>query len=206
MKKAGARSIRGIILFLATRFCLHAEPAPPFPASARARELIQAYHLDYLPGESGYYGNLQVSSLEVEAAGRRLKAHSSIYYLLTREAPLNYLHRLDSDDVHILLEGGPVEYLIFHPDGKVERRVLGRNAAAGESLMVSVPGGCWKALRLLPSAPYALMANILTPQWTPGGVKIGAGPAFLRRYVQRASWASPDFLRALIGPNWQPER
>lgn len=179
-----------------------AESAPPLPADAHARHLIETYHLEYLPGESGYYGQLKVSDLEVVAAGKALKAHSSIYYLLTREAPVNYLHRLDSDDSHVLLEGGPVEYLIFHPDGKVERQVLGRDLQAGETLMISIPGGCRKALRLLPSAPYALLANVLTPQWTPSGCQIGAGPAFVRKYAGTAPWATPDFLRTLIGPNW----
>ncbi len=185
---------------------VRAESPPPFPANAHARGLIDTYHLQYLPGESGYFGQLTISALDVAAEGKALKAHSSIYYLLTREAPVNYLHRLDSDDVHVLLEGGPVEYLIFHPDGKVERRVLGRDLQAGETLMISIPGGCWKALRLLPSAPYALMANVLTPQWTPDRVQIGAGPAFLHKYTGGAPWATGDFLRALIGPNWREQQ
>jgi predicted cupin superfamily sugar epimerase len=171
-------------------------------ADARARELIEAYHLQYLPGESGYYGQVSVSNTDIIAAGKARKAHSSIYYLLTREAPVNYLHRLEPDDVHVLLEGGPVEYLIFHPGGKAERRVLGRDLKAGQSLMISIPGGCWKALRLMPGAPYALMANVLSPQWTPDSVQIGAGPPFIRQYTGRAPWASADLLRALIGPTF----
>jgi len=181
------------------------EPPPALPADSHARELIAKYNLNYLPGESGYYGQLKISDLEVNFHGEKLRAHSSIYYLLTREAPINYLHWLRSDDTHILLEGGPVEYLIFHPDGKVERQVLGRDTTAGQTLVISIPGDCRKALRLLPGAPYALMSNVLTPQWTPDGVKIGAGPAFVKKYVSTAPWATADFLRELIGPNWRPE-
>ena len=199
--------MKGLLILALALFLVEAvrgDDVPAPPADAHARELISKYHLQYLPGESGYYGQLNISGLGVASAGKMLKAHSSIYYLLTREAPINYLHRLDSDDVHILLESGPVEYLIFHPDGSVERRVLGSDFSAGQSLMISIPGGCWKALRLLPSAPYALMANVLTPQWTPDGVHIGAGPAFIGKYAKAAPWATDDFLRSLIGPNWHP--
>ena len=73
---------------------------------------------------------------------------SQVYYMLTRDRPVNYLHWLASDDTHILIEGGPVDYFIFHPDGRVGKFVLGRNVAAGERPVVAVPGGCWKALRL----------------------------------------------------------
>ncbi len=68
--------------------------------------------------------------------------------MLTRERPINYLHWLASDDTHILIEGGPVDYFIFHPDGRAEKLTLGMDLAAGERPVIAVPGGCWKALRL----------------------------------------------------------
>jgi hypothetical protein len=70
--------------------------------------------------------------------------------------------------------------------------------------VVAVPGGCWKALRLHDGASYALMANALSPEWTPDRVKIGAGEDWLRRYSGAAPWASRENLRVLIGPNWKP--
>ena len=69
--------------------------------------------------------------------------------------------------------------------------------------MLSVPAGDWKALRLAPEADYALIANILTPEWTADRVAIGAGDAFLSRYRDAAPWATEPFLRELIGPNWR---
>ncbi len=173
------------------------------PADRRADELISLLHLEPLAGESGYFGGVHVSDLEVASAGNPLKAHSSIYYLLTRDKPINYLHRLESDDTHVLLEGGPVDYYIFHPDGTAERQTLGRDLAGGQRLMISIPGGCWKALRLRPEAGHALMANVLSPQWTPGGVVIGGGADFVARFTRAAPWADETFLRELIGPNWR---
>jgi len=177
---------------------------PPPPAAPRARELIAELKLGYLEGESGYFGFLGRSAQTVEVDGRRLAAQSRIYYLLTAELPVNYLHWLASDDTHLLLEGGPVDYFLFHPDGRAERVTLGRDAAAGQQPLVAAPAGCWKALRLHPGATHALLANVLTPEWTADRVTIGAGADWIARYRGAAPWATEDFLRALIGPNLRP--
>ena len=122
-----------------------------------------------LPKESGYLGVIGVSAQKVVIGGQNLAIQSQDYYMMTRERPINYLHWLAPDDTHILLEGGPVDYFIFHPDGGVEKFTLGHDVAAGlrpgrpgprrllEGAVVS-PGG----------AGYALMANALSPEWTAG--------------------------------------
>jgi predicted cupin superfamily sugar epimerase len=181
---------------------LAAESLPPRPANPAVRDLIARLHLEYLPGESGYFGFLGRSDQKVTVDGRELAAHSRIHYLLTAEAPINYLHWLASDDTHVLLEGGPVDYFIFHPDGRAEQVTLGRDAAAGQQLSVTIPGNCWKALRLHPGASHVLLLNVLSPEWTPDRVKIGAGPDFIARYAGRAPWATETALKELVGPNW----
>jgi uncharacterized protein len=178
--------------------------AAPVGSDARARELIQTLHLMVLPEESGYLGLIGDSAQKVQVDGQALKVQSQVYYMLTRDRPVNYLHWLASDDTHILIEGGPVDYFIFHPDGHAEKLELGRDVAAGERPVVAVPGGCWKALRLHDGAGYALMANALSPEWTPDRVRIGAGEEWLKRYTGAAPWATKENLRALIGPNWKP--
>lgn len=182
---------------------LAAAPVPP-PAAPRARELIAALKLDYLEGESGYFGLLGRSVLTVGVGGRDLAAQSRTYYLLTAELPVNYLHWLASEDTHILLEGGPVDYFIFHPDGRAEKVTLGRDLAAGQQLVVTAPAGAWKALRLHAGATHVLLANVLSPEWTPDRVKIGAGAEWIARYRGAAPWATEAFLRSLIGPNYRP--
>jgi len=172
--------------------------------NARAGELVRALHLTVLPKESGYLGLIGQSAQTVSIDGRTLAVQSQVYYMLTRDRPVNYLHWLASDDTHILIEGGPVDYFIFHPDGQVEKVVLGRDVSAGERPVVAVPGGCWKALRLHDGVSYALMANALSPEFTPDRVKIGEGPAWVARFAGKAAWANPATLRALIGPNWVP--
>lgn len=178
--------------------------AEPIGTDARAGELIRALHLSVLPKESGYLGLIGSSAQKIPVDGKPIAVQSQVYYMLTRDRPINYLHWLASDDTHILIEGGPVDYFIFHPDGRVEKITLGRDVSAGQRPVIAVPGGCWKALRLHPGASYALMANALSPEWTAGRVKIGAGPEWIKRYANAAPWATEDTLRTFIGPNWQP--
>ena len=177
--------------------------ATPSP-DARATQIIHDLNLKPLPKESGYLGIIGVSDQILTDHGRQLADQSQNYYLLTRDKPINYLHWLEPDDTHILIEGGPVDYFIFHPDGRAEKITLGMNLAAGERPVVAVPGGCWKALRLHDGASYALMANTLSPEFTSDRVKIGAGADWVKRYTNAAPWATPETLRAFIGPNWQP--
>jgi len=181
-----------------------AAPTHDAKLDARARELIRLLHLEVLPKESGYLGIIGKSTQLVTVDGHPLAVQSQNYYMLTRERPINYLHWLASDDTHILIEGGPVDYFIFHPDGRAEKVTLGMDLGTAERPVVAVPGGCWKALRLQDGARYALMANTLSPEFTPGRVKIGEGAAWLKRYAGNAPWASEAMLRELIGPNWQP--
>lgn len=194
---------RLLLLFCIVTLALRAAELSP-PAAARPRELIASLKLEFLPGESGYFGFLGRAARTVRVGDRDLAAQSRIYYLLTAELPVNFLHWLDADDTHILLEGGPVDYFIFHPDGRADKVTLGRDLAAGQQLVVAVPSGCWKALRLHPGATHVLLANVLSPEWTPDRVKIGAGADWVSRYRDRAPWATESFLRELIGSNFQP--
>jgi len=178
--------------------------AAPVGSAERASELIRVLKLEPLPKESGYLGLIGESAQKVQVDGRNLRVQSQVYYMLTRERPINYLHWLAPDDTHILIEGGPVDYFIFHPDGRAEKLVLGTDVAAGQRPVIAVPGNCWKALRLHEGARYALMANALSPEFTPDRVRIGAGVAWVKRFSGAAPWATPDNLRALIGPNWIP--
>lgn len=194
------RSLMVVAIGLLGLATLHA--APQVGSDARAKELIRRLNLQGLPKESGYLGIVGRSAQIVTVDGQQLAVQSQNYYMLTRERPINYLHWLAPDDTHILIEGGPVDYFIFHPDGRAEKIALGMDLAAGQRPMVAVPGGCWKALRLRDGVGYALMANALSPEFTPDRVKIGAGADWVKRYSGSASWATPKILRELIGPNW----
>jgi uncharacterized protein len=189
-----------VVIGLAALASLHA--APQVGSDARAKELIRSLNLQVLPKESGYLGIVGRSTQIVTVSGQQLAVQSQNYYMLTRDRPINYLHWLAPDDTQILIEGGPVDYFIFHPNGRAEKVTLGTDLAGGQRPIVAVPGGCWKALRLRDGVSYALMANALSPEFTTDRVKIGAGADWVKRYAGSASWATPKALRELIGPNW----
>ncbi len=197
------RALVWVAIGLAALSATAAAPVDNASRDARARELIRLLQLKLLPGESGYLGIIGKSAQVAVVDGHPLAVQSQNYYMLTGERPINYLHWLASDDTHILIEGGPVDYFIFHPDGRAEKLTLGMDVAAGERPVIAVPGGCWKALRLRDGAGYALMANMLSPEFTPDRVRIGEGSAWLKRYTGKAPWASEKMLRELIGPNWR---
>jgi len=178
-------------------------PASPAPTDARAAEIIRILHLHVLPRESGYLGIIGVSAQRVMVGGRSLAVQSQNYYMLTRERPVDYLHWLAPEDTHILVEGGPVDYYIFHPNGTSEKITVGFDYAGGQRPAIVVPAGCWKALVLHPEARFALLVNTLSPEFTPDRVRIGAGAAWIRKYLGSSPWATQSFLSKLIGPNMQ---
>ena len=194
----------GFLLVLLAAAVLRADEPVPVPSDPQARAWKDELKMSYLPKESGFLALISTSQLRAPYKGRIQYLQGQVYYMLTRELPVNYLHWLEPDDTHILLDGGPVDYFIFHPDGRVEKVTLGRDVAHGQVLVVPVPGNCWKALRLHPGAGYALMANVLSPDWSPQGVHIGAGARWIAKYQGAAPWATADFLRGLIGPNFEP--
>ncbi|MDE1154299.1 MAG: cupin domain-containing protein [Acidobacteriaceae bacterium] len=179
------------------------KPKIKLDSDDRAEQIIEALDMKVLVGESGYLGIYGRTPLEITLNHRSLAVQNQVYYLLTRDRPMNYLHWLEPADTQVLIEGGPVDYYIFHPDGSVEMRTLGMNFGSGQEPMVAVPPGCWKALVLHPEARYALMANVLSPEFTTDRVRIGAGQDWIARYAGKASWATPERLREFIGPNWR---
>lgn len=167
-------------------------------ASSRAEYWRRTLRLEPLPVESGWWAPRSRSDLSVAEGGDTLAAHNSIYYLLDAERPVNYWHRLASDDVHVLIEGGPVEYLLANDAGTLERRVLGTDADAGDQPMVVCPAGTTKALRLIDPQAYALIGSVVTPGWAPERVRFAA-PVIPDE--QRPAWLEPETIAALTSPD-----
>ncbi|MDA0348766.1 MAG: cupin domain-containing protein [Verrucomicrobia bacterium] len=173
------------------------------PNKNRLESLKTRLGLRPLGGEGGLFTEAYVSNLMVEATDGPSPASNCIYYALTKDQPQNHLHHLVSDDYHILIEGGPADYYIFHPEGKAESITLGCDLEAGQKMVVATPANCWKAIRLNLHAKYVLIGSVVTPAWNPNRITIGSGQSFIDTYVGKADWATTEFLRSLIGPNWE---
>lgn len=154
-------------------------------------------------GESGLIKKIATSALKVRQKCKAFKANSSIYYMLTKEYPINYLHWLAMDDIHIICKGGSLSYYVFNEDGTSKQHTVGSDIARGELLTLAIPAGSWKALKLNDGVEFALMVSVLTPEWTKKRVVIGAGREFIEKYKYTSEWATPEFLMELIGPNFK---
>lgn len=125
-------------------------------------EIIEHLNLELHPSEGGYFRRTYESSLCVgEEAGSR-KLLTSIYYMLTDDSPVGYLHKNKSDIIHYHHLGSSITYVIVSPEGVLSKKIVGSNLAAGEQLQLVVPGGYWKASRLN-SGEYSLISEAVVP-------------------------------------------
>ncbi len=90
------------------------------------------------------------------------KLYSSIYYLLTIDSPIGYLHVNQSDIIHFFQLGDPVLYTLVSPDGKMRQITLGSEIGKGHQLQLVVPSGWWKASELK-SGDYGLISEAVSP-------------------------------------------
>ncbi len=122
-----------------------------------AQDWVAKLGLELHP-EGGYFKRIYTAPQTHAAPQGERPLCTSIYYLLTREQPLGGLHRNRSDILHYFLDGGPLEYLLLGADGALRRERLDAQAR-----FLLVPGGCWKASRLIEGAGHALIAEVVTP-------------------------------------------
>ncbi len=126
--------------------------------------------------EGGYYTRTYQSPLQMtidagvksESALHRSKDSSkrclltSIYYMLTDDSPIGYLHKNGSDIIHYYHAGSALKYILLSADGRLEEKYLGNNLEKGQQLQLVVRAGCWKATELL-GGEYALISEAVSP-------------------------------------------
>ena len=111
---------------------------------------MRELHSKFLPKELGYLGLIGESVQKVEVEGHQLAIQSPAHCRLTRDRPINYLRWLVPDDTHILIEGEPVDYFIFHPVGHVDKVTLERDIAKATAARGCRSRRLLKVLRLHP--------------------------------------------------------
>lgn len=125
-------------------------------------ELIQALGLAPHPKEGGYFKRTYTSGSFVEHTAGQRPLMSSIYYLLTEDHPIGYLHKNTSDIVHCYHLGSPIRYLIISAEGNLTERILGPDVLNGHSPQLLVRGGEWKAAQLC-GGEYGLISEAVSP-------------------------------------------
>jgi predicted cupin superfamily sugar epimerase len=153
----------------------------------RARELIERLGLIPHP-ERGFYVETYRAPLAVGGLphGGARASSTAIYFLVTRDQPTTYLHRLKSDEVFHLYEAGPLEVLLLGAeDGEVRR--LGVDVAAGERPQLVIPAGTWFAVELAPAASHCLFGCTVAPGFDFADFELAEGPELAARHPAHAA-------------------
>jgi predicted cupin superfamily sugar epimerase len=133
--------------------------------------------------EGGYFRRTYQSDLTASLAYGERRLLSSIYYLLTDDSPIGFLHRNRSDILHYFQGGSPLHYLIVHPDGRLEEPVLGYDLARGQQLQLMVKSGCWKASEL-PVGEFGLISEAVVPGFEYADMELATRGLIQRFYPQ----------------------
>jgi predicted cupin superfamily sugar epimerase len=164
--------------------------------TSRVRELIDTLGLLPHP-ERGFYGETYRAGTRVTArshAGDR-HAATAIYFLVTAEEPVTSLHRLKSDEVFHLYEGGPLEIVRLHADGGWDVARLGLDLAAGERPQIVVPAGTWFGTVLAGGASHCLVGCTVSPGFEFADFELAEGPELEAQYP-----AAADRIRRMRRP------
>jgi len=133
--------------------------------------------------EGGYFRRTYQSDWTAALAYGERRGLSSIYYLLTDDSPIGYLHKNKSDIIHYFHGGSPLTYLIVHPEGRLERTVLGSALAQGQQLQLLVRGGCWKASEL-EDGEFGLLSEAVAPGFDYADMELATAAGVQNQFPQ----------------------
>jgi predicted cupin superfamily sugar epimerase len=154
--------------------------------SDRVRELIETLSLQPHP-ERGHYVETHRAPERVSSpshTGERA-ASTAIYFLIDAEQPITFLHRLASDEVFHLYEGGPLEVLRLLPDGSSDVARLGLDLARGERPMLVLSRGTWFGTELAPGATHCLIGCTVAPGFELEDFELADAAELYERYPEQ---------------------
>jgi predicted cupin superfamily sugar epimerase len=151
----------------------------------RARTIVDELGLAPHP-ERGYYRETYRAALPVSTAAGVRAASTAIYFLLTDDQRATYLHRLRSDELFHLYEGGPLDVLLLAADGGSQVTRLGRDLAAGERPQLAIPAGTWFGTELAEGVEFCLWGCTVAPGFSFDDFELAEGPELAARYPAEA--------------------
>ena len=156
--------------------------------SPRVHELIDRLALAPHP-ERGYYVETFRAGVRVRDTARPVEraASTAIYFLVTADAPVTFLHRLSSDEVFHLYEGGPLEVLRLFAEGRWDVARLGLDLDRGERPQVVVPAGTWFGTELVDGASHCLVGCTVAPGFEFSDFELADGPELEAQYPGAAA-------------------
>jgi predicted cupin superfamily sugar epimerase len=157
--------------------------SPEDTGQARVEAIIRTLGLSPHP-ERGFFVETYRASTQVTVPTRSepRAASTAIYFLVTAASPATLLHRLKSDEVFHLYEGGPLHILRLFEDGQCDIAPLGRDLLAGERPQIVVTAGTWFGVELAGGADYCLVGCTVAPGFDFADFELAGGPELAARY------------------------
>lgn len=157
-------------------------------SNTRVREIVERLGLKPHP-ERGYFVETYRAVTEVVAATHRgpRPASTAIHFLVTAEAPATHLHRLVSDEVFHLYEGGPLEIVRLFADGGSDVVQLGLDLGAGQRPQIAVPAGTWFGTELVAGASHCWVGCTVAPGFEFADFELSDDTALATRYPAMAA-------------------
>ena len=87
---------------------------------------------------------------------------TAIYFLIPKEGKSSF-HRIKSDEAWHFYLGGPMTIVELHPNGEIEKIVLGSNISHEERLQYVVPAGVWFGAYTNPGTDYSVVGCTVAP-------------------------------------------
>jgi uncharacterized protein len=154
----------------------------------RAQYLIDTLGLSPHPEGGHYVRTYQADLTLANLPGRGPRpAATAIYFLLGAAQATTTLHRLKSDELFHLYEGGPLEVLILSPESGGQVKRLGMNFAAGERPQLVIPANSWFAAELPAGVPHCLWGCTVAPGFDFADFEMAQGVALCDQYPAFAS-------------------
>jgi uncharacterized protein len=92
------------------------------------------------------------------------------------------MHRLRGVEILFYQLGDPVESLLIHPDGQIEKAILGPDILHGQVMQIVVPAGCWQGHRVKPGGEYALIGTSMSPGYDQQDFELGSREAMCQQF------------------------
>jgi hypothetical protein len=138
-----------------------------------AERLIADLDLRPLPEEGGMYSQYFADQFS-----------TAIFFLVQRD-DFSALHRLAGVETYHFHGGAPLRFLLLHPDGRVERTLLGLDTAAGHRPALPIPAGVWQGSET--TGAWSLVGATMAPGFQPEMFELGHRDALSRQYPEAAA-------------------
>ncbi len=141
-------------------------------------QVIKALNLAPMGDDAcpGYFKPTYASKLRVDMDKDRVAA-SLIYYLMTRDVPIDPWHILTSDEILLYHGGAPMVQMLLYGDGSWEEVVLGPRVDEGQVMQKVIPAGTWMGFvkKEDPHYNWGLYGVMVAPGWHIDDIRMANG-------------------------------